>query len=130
MNKKNLKNLKGKKNRIALISGSGELPELIIRELTLNGIEPIVFSPIGLKITIPKNIDRVFFNLFDLEKLVYELKKKFIGYLVFVGKITRTTAINKTSFILNNFNTFKQFNINLSDTDDILATRPRGSLPP
>ena len=53
---KNLAKFKGKKNRIALISGSGELPNLIIRELTLNGIEPIVFSPIGLIIGIFLNI--------------------------------------------------------------------------
>ena len=52
---KDIVKFKGKKNRIALISGSGELPKLIIRELTLNGIEPIVFSPIGIKLNIPGN---------------------------------------------------------------------------
>ena len=58
MTVKNIVKFKGKKNRIALISGSGELPKLIIRELTLNGIEPIIFSPIGLKVNIPGSIDR------------------------------------------------------------------------
>ena len=73
---KNLVKFKGKKNRIALVSGSGELPKLIISELTLNGIEPIVFSPIGIKVNIPGSIDNILFDLFDFEGLVYELKKK------------------------------------------------------
>ena len=72
---KDIVKFKGKKNRIALISGSGELPKLIIRELTLNGIEPIVFSPIGIKLNIPGNFDNILFDLFDFEGLVYELKK-------------------------------------------------------
>ena len=59
MSIKNLVKFKGKKNRIALISGSGELPKLIIRELTLNGIEPIVFSPIGINLNISEGIDKV-----------------------------------------------------------------------
>ena len=64
---KNLAKFKGKKNRIALISGSGELPNLIIRELTLNGIEPIVFSPIGIKVNIPGSVDNILFDLFDFD---------------------------------------------------------------
>ena len=93
MSIKNIVKFKGKKNRIALISGSGELPKLIIRELTLNGIEPIVFSPIGIKVNIPGSVDNILFDLFDFEGLVYELKKRFIRYLVFAGKITRNNII-------------------------------------
>ena len=114
MSIKILVKFKGKKNRIALVSGSGELPNLIIRELTLNGIEPIVFSPIGIKINIPGSIDNVLFDLFDLEGLVYELQKRFIKYLVFAGKITRNDIINETK------SRIKKYNINLRETDDIL----------
>ena len=117
---KNLAKFKGKKNRIALISGSGELPKLIIRELTLYGIEPIVFSPIGIKVNIPRNVDNILFDLFDFEGLVYELKKRFIRYLVFAGEITRNNIIDENSSKSNNFSSFKKYNVNLSETDDIL----------
>ena len=117
---KDIVKFKGKKNRIALISGSGELPKLIIRELTLNGIEPIVFSPIGIKVNIPENVDNILFDLFDFEGLVYELKKRFIRYLVFAGKITRNNIINENLSKIKNFSSVNKININLSETDDIL----------
>jgi len=120
MNIKNLVKFKGKNNRIALVSGSGELPKLIIRELTLNGIKPVVFYPIGVKVNIPESIDKVLFNLFDLEDLVCELKKRYIRYLVFGGKITRNNIIDETTSTLKNFNSIKKYNINLKETDDIL----------
>ena len=117
---KDIVKFKGKKNRIALISGSGELPKLIIRELTLNGIEPIVFSPIGIKLNIPGNLDNILFDLFDFEGLVCELKKRFVRYLVFAGKITRNNIIDENLSKVKNFSSFKKYNINLSETDDIL----------
>ena len=117
---KDIVKFKGKKNRIALISGSGELPKLIIRELTLNGIEPIVFSPIGIKLNIPGNFDNILFDLFDFEGLVYELKKRFIRYLVFAGEITRNNIIDENSSKSKNFSSLKKYNVNLSETDDIL----------
>jgi len=117
---KNIVEFKGKENRIALISGSGELPNLIIRELTLNGIEPIVFSPIGIKLNIPGNFDNILFDLFDFEGLVYELKKRFIRYLVFAGKITRNNIIDENLSTIKNYNSVKRYNINLRETDDIL----------
>ena len=120
MTVKNIVKFKGKKNRIALISGSGELPKLIIRELTLNGIEPIVFSPIGLKVNIPGSIDKILFNLLDFDGLVYELKKRFIKYLVFAGKITRNNIIDENLSTIKNYNSVKRYNINLRETDDIL----------
>ena len=120
MNIKHLKKFRDKKNRIALISGSGELPKLIIRELTFNGIKPVVFSPFGLEITIPENIDRVLFNLFDLEKLVYELKKHFTSYLVFAGKITRNNFTDENSVRLKSISSVIKHNINIRETDDNL----------
>ncbi len=120
MSIKNIVKFKGKKNRIALISGSGELPKLIIRELTMNGIEPIVFSPIGIKVNIPGSIDNILFDLFDFEGLVYELKKRFIRYLVFAGKITRKNIIDENLSTIKNFSSVMNYNINLSETDDIL----------
>ena len=120
MSIKNIVKFKGKKNRIALVSGSGELPKLIIRELTLNAIEPIVFSPIGLKVNIPGSVDNILFNLFDFEGLVYELKKRFIRYLVFAGKITRNNIIDENLSTIKNYNSVERYNINLRETDDIL----------
>ncbi len=114
MSIKNLAKFKDKKNRIALVCGSGELPKLIIRELILNGIEPIVFAPIGIKVSIPGGIDTVLFNLFDFEGLVYDLKKRLIRYLVFAGKITRN------NIIYENISAIKKYNINLKESDDIL----------
>ena len=123
MSIKNLVKFKGKKNRIALISGSGELPKLIIRELTLDGIEPIVFSPNGIKVNIPGNIDKVLFNLFDFEGLVCELKKRFVRYLVFAGKITRNNIIDETVSTIKKFSSIKKTNISLKETDDILLRK-------
>ena len=120
MSIKNLLKFTGKKNRIALISGSGELPKLIIRELNLNGIEPIVFSPIGIKVNIPSSVDNILFNLVDFEGLIYELKKRFISYLVFAGKITRNNIIDETFSAIKNFSAIKKYNINLKETDDVL----------
>ena len=120
MSIKNIVKFKGRKNRIALISGSGELPKLIISELTLNGIEPVVFSPIGIKVNIQENVDNVLFDLFDFEGLVYELKKRFVKYLVFAGKITRNNIIDENLSSINNLSSVKKYNINLSETDDIL----------
>ena len=120
MSIKNIVKFKGRKNRIALISGSGELPKLIISELTLNGIEPVVFSPIGIKVNIQENVDNVLFDLFDFEGLVYELKKRFVRYLVFAGKITRNNIIDENLSSINNLSSVKKYNINLSETDDIL----------
>ena len=120
MSIKNIVKFKGRKNRIALISGSGELPKLIISELTLNGIEPVVFSPIGIKVNIQENVDNVLFNLFDFEGLVYELKKRFVRYLVFAGKITRNNIIDENLSSIKNLSSVKKYNINLSETDDIL----------
>ena len=71
----------------------------------MNGIEPIVFSPIGIKLNIPGNFDNILFDLFDFEGLVYELKKRFIRYLVFAGKITR----NNIMFTQLNFPNFRYY---------------------
>ena len=120
MSIKNLVKFKGEKNRIALVSGSGELPKLIISELTLNGIEPIVFAPSGIKVNIPGSIDKVLFNLFDFDGLVCELKKRFVRYLVFAGKITRNNIIDENISTIKNFSSIKKNNINLNETDDIL----------
>ena len=86
----------------------------------MNGIEPIVFSPIGIKVNIPGNVDNILFDLFDFEGLVYELKKRFIRYLVFAGKITRNNIIDENLSKIKNFSSVKKYNINLSETDDIL----------
>ena len=86
MSIKNIAKFKGRKNRIAIISGSGELPKLIISELTLNGIQPVVFSPIGIKVNIQENVDNVLFDLFDFEGLVYELKKDLLDICFLLEK--------------------------------------------
>ena len=116
---KSLTKYDNKKNRIALISGLGDLPKFIIRELTLIKIKPIVFYPNGMKITIPENIDRVSFNIYDLEKLIKDLNERYVRYLIFGGKITRNN-INESSFLLKNFQSKITHRINLKETDDIL----------
>ena len=40
-----IEKFKEKKNRIAVISGEGNLPNQIIKELILNNIDPIAFFP-------------------------------------------------------------------------------------
>ena len=116
---KSLIKFNNKKKRIALISGLGDLPKFIIRELTLNKIKPILFYPNGMNITIPESIDKVSFNIYDLEKLIKDLNERYVRYLIFGGKITRND-INESSFLLKNFKSKINHKINLKETDDIL----------
>ena len=50
---KTIENIKEKKNRIAVISGEGNLPNQIIKELILNNIDPIAFFPKNFNLSLP-----------------------------------------------------------------------------
>ena len=71
---KTIENIKEKKNRIAVISGEGNLPNQIIKELILNNIDPIAFFPKHLNLSFPNNVKTIAFDLYNLENLIYELK--------------------------------------------------------
>ena len=90
--------LKQNKNytKIALVSGSGDLPVLVLRELKKNKVNPLVFCPLGIKVNFSKSITKAAFDLCDLENLIFELKKREITHLLFAGKITRHDFNEKT----------------------------------
>ena len=46
------------KNRIAVISGEGNLPNQIIKELILNNIDPIAFFPKNFNLSLPNNVKK------------------------------------------------------------------------
>ena len=119
MSKNNFIKLKSKHHRIAIVSGVGELPRLIISELLHNKIEPIGFCPKNLKANLPENIEVVLFDLLDFGYLIHELKKRNVKYLVFAGKITRDN-IDERLLKDKNANFFIKEKINLQNTDDKL----------
>ena len=86
---KTIDKFKETKNRIAVISGEGNLPNQIIKELILNNIHPIAFFPKNFNLSLPINVKKIAFDLYNLENLIYELKSRAIKYLIFAGKITR-----------------------------------------
>ena len=49
---KTLEKFKEKKNRLAVISGEGNLPNQIIKELILNNIDPFAFIPNHLNLSL------------------------------------------------------------------------------
>ena len=116
--------LKQNKNytKIALVSGSGDLPVLVLRELKKNKVNPLVFCPLGIKVNFSKNISKVIFDICDLENLIFELKKRKITHLLFAGKITRHD-FNEKEFILKSTNSKFSHNIQLSESDDLLLRK-------
>ena len=86
---KTIENIKEKKNRIAVISGEGNLPNQIIKELILNNIDPVAFFPKNFNLSLPNNVKKIAFDLYNLENLIYALKSRAVKYLIFAGKITR-----------------------------------------
>ena len=78
---KNIDKFKETKNRIAVISGEGNLPNQIIKELILNNIHPIAFFPKNFNLSLPNNVKKIAFDLYNLENLIYALKSRAVKYL-------------------------------------------------
>ena len=114
-----IEKFKEKKNRIAVISGEGNLPNQIIKELIFNNIDPIAFFPKHLNLSLPNNVKTIAFDLYNLENLIYELKSNAVKYLVFAGKITRYNDF-ETSNNLKSIDLMKDYKIDLQNTDDKL----------
>ena len=110
---------KEKKNRIAVISGEGNLPNQIIKELILNNIDPIAFFPKNFNLSLPNNVKKIAFDLYNLENLIYALKSRAVKYLIFAGKITRYNDFD-TSNNLKSIDLMKDYKIDLQNTDDKL----------
>ena len=83
------------KNRLAVISGEGILPNQIIKELILNKIDPFAFFPNHLNLSLPNNVKKIAFDLYNLEKLIYELKSRAVKYLIFLQVKLRDIMILK-----------------------------------
>ena len=116
---KTLEKLKEKKNRLAVISGEGILPNQIIKELILNKIDPFAFFPNHLNLSLPNNVKKIAFDLYNLEKLIYELKSRAVKYLIFAGKITRYNDFENFNN-LKSIDIMKDYKIDLQNTDDKL----------
>ncbi len=116
---KNIDKFKETKNRIAVISGEGNLPNQIIKELILNNIHPIAFFPKNFNLSLPINVKKIAFDLYNLENLIYELKSRAVKYLIFAGKITRYNDF-ETSNNLKNIDLMTDYKIDLQNTDDKL----------
>ena len=116
---KTIENIKEKKNRIAVISGEGNLPNQIIKELILNNIDPIAFFPKNFNLSLPNNVKKIAFDLYNLENLIYELKSRAVKYLIFAGKITRYNDF-ETSNNLKTIDLMTDYKIDLQNTDDKL----------
>ena len=116
---KTIENIKEKKNRIAVISGEGNLPNQIIKELILNNIDPIAFFPKNFNLSLPNNVKKIAFDLYNLENLIYALKSRAVKYLIFAGKITRYNDFD-TSNNLKSIDLMKDYKIDLQNTDDKL----------
>ena len=116
---KTIENIKEKKNRIAVISGEGNLPNKIIKELILNNIDPIAFFPKNFNLSLPNNVKKIAFDLYNLENLIYALKSRAVKYLIFAGKITRYNDFD-TSNNLKSIDLMKDYKIDLQNTDDKL----------
>ena len=116
---KTIDKFKETKNRIAVISGEGNLPNQIIKELILNNIDPIAFFPKHLNLSFPNNVKTIAFDLYKLENLIYELKSKAVKYLIFAGKITRYNDF-ETSNNFKSTDLMKNYKIDLQNTDDKL----------
>ena len=116
---KTIENIKVKKNRIAVISGEGNLPNQIIKELILNNIDPIAFFPKNFNLSLPNNVKKIAFDLYNLENLIYALKSRAVKYLIFAGKITRYNDFD-TSNNLKSIDLMKDYKIDLQNTDDKL----------
>ena len=116
---KTIENIKEKKNRIAVISGEGNLPNQIIKELILNNIDPIAFFPKNFNLSLPNNVKKIAFDLYNLENLIYALKSRAVKYLIFAGKITRYNYFD-TSNNLKSIDLMKDYKIDLQNTDDKL----------
>ena len=119
MSKGFIKIFKNKNYKLALILGTGSLPNLVLKEIVNLKVKSYAFCPIGFNVDIPKNIDKVFFDLNDLNALILALNKNNVTHLAFAGKIDRNDFKNK-SFIFENKKNNKTININLNDTDDKL----------
>ena len=116
---KTIDKFKETKNRIAVISGEGNLPNQIIKELILNNIDPIVFFPKNLNLSFLSNVKTIAFDLYNFENLIYELKSKAVKYLIFAGKITRFNDF-ETSNNFKSIDLMKDYKIDLQNTDDKL----------
>ena len=116
---KTIDKFKETKNRIAVISGEGNLPNQIIKELILNNIDPIAFFPKNFNLSLPNNVKKIAFDLYNLENLIYALKSRAVKYLIFAGKITRFNDFD-TSNNLKSIDLMKDYKIDLQNTDDKL----------
>ncbi len=116
---KTFEKFKEKKDKIAVISGMGNLPNQIIRELVFNNIDPFVFYPKSLKLSITDQVQKIPFDLYNFENLIYELKSRNIRYLIFAGKITRNNEF-VSSDNSKSIDFMKKHKINLQNTDDKL----------
>ena len=109
-------------DNLAIISGEGRLPDLIYQEMIRQGVKTWAFYPQNISVKTSDNINKVIFDLFDLENLFLKLRERKIKNVVFAGKITRLNSEHPRPEDSNNI-FFKEIYPVLQSSDDIVLRK-------
>lgn len=74
---------------IALIAGTGDLPGILARRLTLAGTPPVVCALEGFPPDVPPGLPRLDFRLETLGTLLHELRARGVGRICLAGLVRR-----------------------------------------
>ena len=109
-------------DNLAIISGEGRLPDLIYQEMIGQGVKTWAFYPQNISVKTSDNVNKVIFDLFDLENLFLKLRERKIKNVVFAGKITRLNSEHPRPEDSNNI-FFKEIYPVLQSSDDIVLRK-------
>ncbi len=109
-------------DNLAIISGEGRLPDLIYQEMIRQGVKTWAFYPQNISVKTSDNVNKVIFDLFDLENLFLKLRERKIKNVVFAGKITRLNSEHPRPEDSNNI-FFKEIYPVLQSSDDIVLRK-------
>ena len=109
-------------DNLAIISGEGRLPDLIYKEMIRQGVKTWTFCPQNISVETSDNVNKVIFDLFDLENLFLQLQERKINNVVFAGKITRLNSEHPRPKDLNNI-FYKEIYPALQSSDDIVLRK-------
>jgi len=109
-------------DNLAIISGEGRLPDLIYKEMIRQGVKTWMFYPQNISVKTSDNVNKVIFDLFDLENLFLQLRERKIKNVAFAGKITRLNGEHPRSKDLNSI-FYKEIYPVLQSSDDIVLRK-------
>ena len=109
-------------DNLAIISGEGRLPDLIYKEMIRQGVKTWMFYPQNISVKTSDNVNKVIFDLFDLENLFLQLRERKIKNVAFAGKITRLNGEHPRPKDLNSI-FYKEIYPVLQSSDDIVLRK-------